>query len=378
MKKVNLHIYPTTFKFESRIIKEVKSLLDMGLIANAIIVAKWENDLLVNEKYAENIEIIRVKSIVDKFQSKITFKVLYNLVFYFKVYLISRKIRIDYINCHSLLVLPIGVVLKFVSQAKLIYDPHELETEKIGMKRMSRIFLKFIECFFIRYADATIVVSDPIREWYVRQYGLKNIIVVRNMPMTVHLEERKSLLLKNKFKIPIDHILFIYQGLLVSGRGINLLLRVFSACHPNKHIVFMGYGAEERNILNHVSKFSNIHFQPAVDHDHIVEYTSSADVGVHILEEDKGLSYRHSLPNKFGEYLMSGIPIVVSNHYEYMSTLIYENALGWSIDSSFDNLLSFVNELKFVDLLKFKESVEFYKAGIGWEVDQKLYQNVYN
>ena len=139
----------------------------------------------------------------------------------------------------------------------------------------------------------------------------------------------------------------------------------------------MGYGDEENNILSYVSKCKNIHFQPAVNYEHIVEYTSSADIGIHILEEDKGLSYRYSLPNKFGEYLISGIPIMVSNHYEYMSKLIHENSIGWSIDSGFENLVSIVNDITFQDLNDLKKSVEIYKSQIGWEVDEKLYECIY-
>lgn len=378
MKKTNIHIYPTPYRFESRINKEIKSLLNMGLVTDVVVVAKWEFGLVENEKYSENIEIIRVKTFLDKYPPYFILKILSNIIFYFKVYFILKNQKPNYINCHSLLVLPICVILKFVSSAKLIYDPHELETEKIGLKGLSRLFLKFIEWVLIKFVDATIVVSDPIKDWYINQYGLKKIIVVRNMPLTVELGEQKSLLLKNKFKIPHEHILFIYQGLLASGRAINLLLKVFSSCNSNKHIVFMGYGDEEKNILSYVSRYNNIHFQPAVSYEHIVDYTSSADIGIHILEGDKGLSYRYSLPNKFGEYLMSGIPIMVSKHYEYMSKLIHENSIGWSIDSRYENMVSIVNEITFQDLAGLKESVESYKTQIGWEVDEKLYQVIYN
>lgn len=377
MKKINLHIYPSPYKFESRINKEVKSILKMGLASEVLILATWDNGLLEYEKQNDNITIIRIKTAFHRYRTRFIFKILSTLIFNFKVYLFIKKERLSYINCHSLLVLPICVILKYITGAKLIYDPHELETERIGLNTLSRNILKLIESMLIKFVDFTIVVSEPIKEWYVNQYFLNNIIVVRNMPYNIHLSNKKSLLLKQKFKIPHDHILFIYQGLLSSGRGIDLLLRVFSNCNLNKHIVFMGYGDQESKIQNYVSNYENIHFQTAVNNEDIIKYTSSADIGIHILEDYKGLSYKYSLPNKFGEYLISGIPIMVSKHYEYMSKLINENSIGWSIDSTYENMILIINDISFKDLTSLKNSIKLYSSQIGWEVDEQLYFGVY-
>ena len=376
MKIINLHIYLSNFTNESRIFKETTSISKLELADKIIMIGLMTDNLPEFQKLDEVREIHRVRLFISRFKKSKLTDVFKLIEFSLRVVLKYKKLKPTFVNLHSLAVLPLSFFFKNKGN-KVIYDPHELETERIGMKGLSRRFLKFTEVILIKFVDATIVVSDPIKDWYVNQYGLKRIIVVRNMHHAIKLGEQKSLLLKNKFEITHEQILFIYQGLLVRGRGINLLLKVFSSCNSNKHIVFMGYGDEENNILSYVSKCKNIHFQPAVNYEHIVEYTSSADIGIHILEEDKGLSYRYSLPNKFGEYLISGIPIMVSNHYEYMSKLIHENSIGWSIDSGFENLVSIVNDITFQDLNDLKKSVEIYKSQIGWEVDEKLYECIY-
>ena len=68
----------------------------------------------------------------------------------------------------------------------------------------------------------------------------------------------------------------------------------------------------QKRIENVSSKGTNIYFHPAVPYSELLNYTSSADIGL-CLTEDTCLSHRYSLPNKLFEYAMAGIPMIVSD-----------------------------------------------------------------
>ncbi len=373
----NLHIYPSPFKFETRIMKETNSLLNLKLVDKIIISSLWEEGLEEKEKINLNSTVIRFKllsSRIKKFSAPIKY-----LELILKLFLYFRKEKIDFVNCHSLLVLVIGVLLKKFGNSKiLIYDPHELETERVGLVGLPQKFTKWLEKILINYVDKTIVVCDPIAEWYKREYNLNNIYVIQNMPLQTNLSEAKSTLLKDKFKIAKDDILYIYQGILAKERGIDVLLNTFANAQKNRHIVFMGFGAMENDIkLMSVSQ-SNIHFQPAVHLEKIIEYSSSADIGIFFISGETCLSYRNSLPNKFGEFIMAKLPVLVSSNLTHLTKIVQENECGWSLNSEdTKQLIEFVNSTDNFVLEKIKIKVKDYKNSIGWEFEEKKYLKIY-
>ena len=159
------------------------------------------------------------------------------------IYRFLKKEKIVCINCHSLPVLPLCVALKKRHKCKLIYDTHELETETDGSSGIRKLLSKLVEKILIRYVNETITVCNSIAEWYSQAYGLQNVWVVKNVPHRQDIPPDKSRFLREKFKIPDDHIVFLYQGVLNQVRGTDFLLRVFSEIGADKHIVFMGFGS---------------------------------------------------------------------------------------------------------------------------------------
>jgi len=52
---------------------------------------------------------------------------------------------------------------------------------------------------------------------------------------------------------------------------------------------------------------------PPVPYAELLDWTSSADIGVNVASPDYSLNVRCFLPNKFFEYLMSGVPVLTSS-----------------------------------------------------------------
>src|SRR5688572_26682113 len=133
MEIVNLHLYPSTFKFESRILKETRSIIKLGLASRIIILSAGEKGQLRDEVIIPEIKINRIIPFLNIFSDSKTSKGLFYLEFYLRALFFGIRRKINVINCHSLMMLPIATILKKVKNAKLIYDPHELETERLGL-----------------------------------------------------------------------------------------------------------------------------------------------------------------------------------------------------------------------------------------------------
>jgi glycosyltransferase involved in cell wall biosynthesis len=325
----NIHIYPSTFKNESRILRETKSLAEFGLFDKIFIAAMWERGLKEYEDLDERRKVWRVRLKTATLPNSNLGKIIKHIEWSFRIFFRFKNESITFINCHSLSTLPLGAILKMFVKAKLIYDAHELETETMALYGIRKILSKILERIFIYYTDQVIVVSHSIAKWYQNTYYLNNIHVIRNFPYRLDGEGNFPNVLRIDLNIRDDEMIFIYQGVLSRGRGIELLLNVFSELDKKRHVVFMGYGILEDIVKEYANNYSNIHFWPAVKPNEIIRYTMCADIGICLIN-NICLSYYYALPNKLFEYITSGLPVVVSDFPE-MRKIIDDYKCGWKV-----------------------------------------------
>jgi len=365
MEIINLHLYPSTFKFESRILKETSSIIKLNLASRIIILSAGEKGQLKDEVITEQIKLHRIIPFLNIFSPSKISKALFYGEFYVRALFFGVRQKITVINCHSLMMLPVAVFLKRMKNAKLIYDPHELETERLGLHGLGQKISKWVERNLISACDATIVVSESILKWYSSSYQLKNIFLIRNAPHYFHT--RKSNILREKLGIPDKQLIFLYQGLINEGRSIELYLNAFSKMEYH-HLVIMGYGPLEQMVKDYALKFSNIHFHPAVKPYEVLEYTQSADIGLSLIE-NCCLSYYYSLPNKFFEYIMAEIPLVVSS-FPDMANLVESHDIGWAVDVNVEELIGAIKSITPGDLIVKKEKLRKVKSQFTWENEE--------
>ena len=282
-------------------------------------------------------------------------------------FLIANKIGV--INVHALALLPIGVILKLLFNAKLIYDAHELETEVENLGGLKKTLCKFLEKRLICKVDATFVVSESIACWYREHYVSCNPVVVLNVP--IWTETTHSRYFHDYFNfLPTDKV-FLYQGNLGLGRGIELLIKTFEAYKkPEAKLVFMGYGPL-LNTVNEASQLNkNIFFHPAVSPNVLLQYTAAADVGLSIIEETC-LSYSYCMPNKLFEYAMSGVPVIVSNRIE-MASFVNANSCGWILDEeTTESLSKLINKAIKCELTKIGQKGRKATKAVAWDVQEQ-------
>lgn len=376
----NLHISLTPYVNESRVIKQTESLISNSPINKVYVVCLHSEGLKENEYQNQNkdIEIWRVKLRSRKLPKSPMFQLIKYFEFSFKVGLFAKNRKIDIVNIHLLGLLPIGVIIKYLTKSKLIYDAHELETEVEGLKGAKKHLAKVIEKLLIKKADLTIVVGKEIENWYKKEYQNIPIETIMNCP--VYQKIKKTELLRQRLKIPNKYKIALYQGGLSSARGINLLLEAFKSddISDDYAMVFMGYGPLESEVRRASSISDNIYFMPAVDPDVILSFTCSADIGVSLIE-DSNLSDHYCLPNKLFEFIMAGLPVFVSNLPE-MAGVIHKYNIGkvlphWSVLE----VISLFNNTDFMGLSKgVKDNLKQASLVLNWEEQERLMINAYN
>lgn len=376
-----VHIYLSHFLNDSRILKETKSLIDNHIVDEVVVIALGKDGLSDFEQFGENRYVRRVqyKFMRDKKPIRGLYRlsrVIQKIDFIYRLILSIKNERPSYINLHQVSLLPLIPIIKILQpKVELIYDAHELETETSGLKGFRKVLFKFYEKIFIKSFRLIIVVSPSIEKWYRNKYGISNIITVMNCPYYQKVEKQD--LFREEFGISADSKIFLYQGALFFGRGIDVLLEAFSEINnPKFTIIFMGYGEMEDEVRKYASLYSNIFFKNAVHPSIVLIYTSSADVGISLIQ-NVCLSYYYCLPNKLFEYLMAELPCIVSNMDE-MTKYVNENGVGIvSKYATKESLIKSIFEMEKFNMQFFKKNVEIIKHKYSWSSQESIMISAY-
>jgi glycosyltransferase involved in cell wall biosynthesis len=366
----------------SRLFKISKFLTSERRIGSLTVIGFWSEGLALNEDFTPQIHIERRKSLKQKLP-KTTIVVLSKLLtllslvpFFLDILISCLRKKPEVIYCHDVVMLPIAVITKFFLGTTIIYMPHELETEETGTNKFVNVFLKIIEKGSMKFIKHTTVVSPGIQSWYRNKYKTDQVSLIRNIPDFKKTKKIRNKKLREKLNLSNSDIIFIYQGLIENSRGVLEVANSFSMLDDaNKHIVFMGYGPAINEIIEFSNKYNNIHYIPAVEPDVIFDYTSDADIGVFFISQDISMSYKFSLPNKYFEYVKSGIPILISKNLISIEEEVNNHKTGWSISPSPDALCEFLKKINSEDIKEAKQNVILANEIYNWEKEVSVLLN---
>jgi glycosyltransferase involved in cell wall biosynthesis len=361
----NLHISLTEFKNESRVLKQAKSLSNAGIFSVIHIAALYEIGLDKEEKVSEKIFLRRIRLLSREFGSNLVSQIVKYFEFWVKIFFLYRRKDIAVITIHSSALLPIGISLKLLFRCKLVYDAHELETERNGLNGVRKVLTKINERILISFASETIVVSESIATWYKEKYKIERPLVILNSPLLIMRDKNKRL--KEVLNLEDNSKVFLYQGMLSKGRGIELIVNAFqSLVGTNNYVVFMGYGPLTEYVKASAASCCNIYFHPAVPPEEVLNYTSSADYGLSLIE-NTCLSYYYCMPNKMFEYTMAHIPTICSNMIE-MASYVENNGVGFVLkEFSSQSLVKCINELPATLTDSFYNNCQIASEKYCWE-----------
>ncbi len=331
-----MHLYPSNFLHESRIEKITETLSSIKIFREIWLIGVREANLPAYESFSNVIKLFRVGRATMK--KSFILKIFSFVQFYIHTFLLLRRENLACVNAHSLSVLPLAAVLKYWKGCVLIYDTHELETETHSLCGLRKKFAKIVEKFFIKKTDKIFCVSDEIAGWYASNYNVEKPITILNSPPAELLPQ--SDYLKNKFNLVRNQKIAIYLGVIEPGRGIEAIVDSFQRLEDDSVIVvFVGYGTLVNYIKSSPGFGRTIFFHPAVARTEIVHLAASADIGL-CLVSPTSLSYEYCMPNKLFEYLMSGLPVVVSQSIS-LNNFIERHKVGFVL-----------REFSYVDIAK--------------------------
>lgn len=261
----------------------------------------------------------------------------------------ARNIRPAVVHCHDTFALPTGLLTKIFFGSSLVYDAHELESDKKGQNAILSYSTLAIEKVSWRKVDLFISVSDAIIDWYMKKLGPKNHILVLNSP-----EISRSLsgyesgagqgrYFHEKFAIPPGKKVFVYLGILSAGRGIETIMTAFADPDVDAHVVFVGFGPLEGKIKECASRYENVHFHEPVVHDKVVALVRNADFGLCLIE-NVSLSDYYCLPNKLFEYVFAGLPVLASKIPE-IERVVTDFSLGQCCEPDVDSVREAISRL---------------------------------
>jgi len=329
MKKI-IHLSHTDIRHDGRILKEMKVADSFGYHVSGIGIQRFEggND----SECFEQKKIISIPLVSRTWGGlpKPLRHLLTLIEFFLRSFFKVIKVKPDIVHCNDTLVLPIGFLVKVFMKSKLIYDAHELESNRNGLSPFLGLLTLWVEKLLWHSVDGLIVVSPSIQKWYNENIGAKLSAIVLNSPIIEMPKEgcnsKQSGYLKSTFNIPEDRKVFLYIGILGKGRGIELALNAFKEKSVRSHLVFLGYGEMSAFLKAESKKYQNIHVHDAVPHEKVVSVAQSADVGLCLIE-NVSLSDYYCLPNKLFEYCFAGVPVLASNFPE-ISSVVEQYKLG--------------------------------------------------
>lgn len=338
MKKTKvLHVTHTDISSDSRIIKELIALRQCGFSLYGIGVELNEVSYKADLSFLQKLWTIRLVGRQLLLIPRFLRHVLVVIEFVLKSFFIGLKLRPDVVHCHDTVALPVSWLISVITRSALIYDAHELESDKNGTSFFMGRMTYLVERLLWSRVSGFITVSPSIEQWYSEHMGKKVSRVVLNSPIDSNTNHLSDNYLRSRFNIPEDELIFIYIGILGEGRGIDLILEAFQKTDLKSNVIFLGYGEFEEKITKLSAESGRVYFHEAVPHDEVVSIASTADLGL-CLVENVSLSDYYCLPNKLFEYLFSGLRVVASD-FPDIRNIVIDRDLGFCCDLKVDSLV---------------------------------------
>jgi len=256
-----------------------------------------------------------------------------------KILFAALKEKADVYHFHDPELLPIGLLLKLLTHAKVIYDIHENVKKQILTKTWIPVsFRKFIsyiyvlfETIVLKFIDYVIIAEDS----YIENYkNYNNLSSVRNYPMIEYgkaIEQRKP-------DYRTGSNVLIYVGVISKERGaieaiesLNILIR---SGYTNIYLKLIGpiplnFKQELVQLAERYKLTSHISIPGVINHKEVFGELIRANIGLAILYPIP--NYLESLPTKLFEYMFAMLPVIASN-FPLWKEIVEGNNCGLTVD----------------------------------------------
>lgn len=191
----------------------------------------------------------------------------------------------------------------------LVFDSHEIYTEMPALQgRWTQNVWKLLEKKILPKLQWIMTESESYADWFSKEYNITKPVVIGNLPRKLKCDTSKNF---SALKT------ILYQGTINPFRGIpetiqamqfidNAVFKI-AGDGPKKH--------EYQKLVVELGLESKVQFLGPLHPDDLRKVTMKADVGIS-LEQNAGVSYYFSLPNKVGDYIQARVPVLMINFPE--------------------------------------------------------------
>ena len=202
----------------------------------------------------------------------------------------------------------------------LVYDSHEIFTEMPSVNgRFTQNIWRSLESFIAPKLNFMMTASESYADWFHKTYKIDRPVVVQNFPVKSENPQDYS-------KINSPKII-LYQGVINPSRGLDKMIPEMHKIE-NAELWIAGDGPKKtdfQELTKNLGLEEKVKFIGKLLPENLREVTQKADVGLSI-EENNGLSYYFSMPNKISDYIQARIPVVVSDFPEMRKVADHFNA----------------------------------------------------
>jgi len=301
-----VHLTTVHPPFDTRIFhKEAKTLAQAGY--EVVLIAQHERNEVV-----DGVKIIALPRPRNRFVRILGLT--------WQAFRLALRERADIYHFHDPELIPVGILLKFFTKPKVIYDVHEdyplhmLSKQWLPppLRRIASWLMRQLEKIGTRWFDATITPTNAITERFQRLKARK-VLTLHNFPLFENkMNVTQKIVLSPRYDL-------IHVGTLSPSR----LSFMFSVAQELKN---MGYDCKwcilgaSLEIIKWAEKELKHHYLNLYDNFVFVQWVPYAEVKQYLLQSRIGVNHHPlesrflvAIPAKFFEYMACGLPIVSSD-----------------------------------------------------------------
>lgn len=239
------------------------------------------------------------------------------LLLFVRSTLLLLRTPADIYHAHDFTALPACYIAARLRRKPLIFHAHELPLSELDVphRRWLRILLTPFLAHMISMCIGGIGASPYYEQVLRERYRLSKVTLLRNVPPYRHVE--KSDRLRQRLGLDPSVRIALYQGNIQPDRRLDILVRAAAFLEDDIVIVMLGRGIEPaiseiKALIASEGLAERVKILPPVPYKELLDWTSSADIGLTLIPPDGTLNMRTCLPNKLFEYLMAGLPVLTS------------------------------------------------------------------
>lgn len=203
------------------------------------------------------------------------------------------------VHCSDIETMPAGIVYRWVSGARLIYNIHDNLAQRYSIPEAAQSVLNIFEGIAVRLSSVALV-PEEFRRDMLPSWSRSKVRIVRNTPAD------RGVLPPNAQRSPIK---MFFGGWLDKGRGISQLLQLVRD-HDDFELTLAGEGSPE--LVEKINATPRTRYLGFITHDEIMAETAQAHWVTALYDPIRPIN-RFAASNKLSEALSCGRPTLVNS-----------------------------------------------------------------